>query len=1084
MGEEDVRAAGAQRLPHAAAGRDGGAGRVGHAHAQGRHQRGDPRLGDQRARRRTTSSARWWAPTRIPRMVRDFQSVIGREARAQMLARTGAAAAHRGRVRRRRLQRDGDLRRLRRRSGRGAGRRGGGGRGHRRPVATAPRSRRARPGVLHGSLSYLLQDADGQVRPAHSVSAGLDYPGVGPEHSWLHDTRPGALRDGRPTRRRSTRSSRCAGSRGSSRRSRPRTRSPGCCGSAGAGPPDAPVLLCLSGRGDKDVAHVAGDPRRRTRDGRPARRPGPAGLAGRGAAAEPGARRCAPSRCTCPTTRSTSAPARTCAPPSRPIWAGARRAGARRSPRPTSSGRSRWSTTSSPGPRAWPGSCTRTGCASLTLLPGVEEEEIVRFLEVVNRARYLQPDAGDDLLTLLWEQEFEFIRYRFVEGFGDDGSMPEAMPARWAADSAGRRAAQVQQQVREEAPPEAGGDRGPRGLRLRRSTSSTSARSSTCASSCAQEYAATSAPTRSTSCSTSSSCSRSPAIRDEIIGDPRDAASRTCSTPGSSGTVAPVLREVRAAGAAGAAPVRRARATGSTGLRGELSEPEIVRQLLQSRSTRRAALAGDEDVDRGAARAPAGGARGRSSTWLPDAAATRSARAARGGGRPPRASSPPAEVLRLLRDPSSRGGPARSSSMCGRLKLQAAVPGLGETVRSPIRRCGWPRCRRWPRSARPARSPRSNARSTTTTARVRLAAVRAWARAAIAERAQADRGRDPGQASAGRRPHREDGVLRGVRRDRRARRPSRRCSGMLLSRAACSGCKEAPETRACAAMALGTDPHARGAGRAAEGGGRQGPRGAQRGQPRAAGAGPVSQSAEPRRDRPSQDGAAAPGAGAALPARRSTPRCGASSCTRSRTRRCRRRSTTSQATARELLAHRARSRAPPRRRLHLRELDAAPARARQLRLVQPDPGAVPRPSRSARSGCTRASSGATGRSSSASCSACGRVAASRRACSTTLAERASAAPGRRHLEIEPAPAEPRRASRTRSGEGGGQAHLRAGRGGHQGGDQQRADGPGHQRQEDQARGADHRRPGAQQRDLAGRASPPSATTTSTRSPTR
>jgi tryptophan synthase beta chain len=44
------------------------------------------------------------------------------------------------------------------------------------------------PGILHGSLSYLLQDEDGQVRPAHSVSAGLDYPGVGPEHAWLKDT--------------------------------------------------------------------------------------------------------------------------------------------------------------------------------------------------------------------------------------------------------------------------------------------------------------------------------------------------------------------------------------------------------------------------------------------------------------------------------------------------------------------------------------------------------------------------------------------------------------------------------------------------------------------------------------------------------------------------------------------------------------------------------------------------------------------------------------------------------------------------------------------------------------------------------
>jgi len=44
-----------------------------------------------------------------------------------------------------------------------------------------------RPGVLHGNRTYLLQDADGQIQEAHSISAGLDYPGIGPEHSWLHD---------------------------------------------------------------------------------------------------------------------------------------------------------------------------------------------------------------------------------------------------------------------------------------------------------------------------------------------------------------------------------------------------------------------------------------------------------------------------------------------------------------------------------------------------------------------------------------------------------------------------------------------------------------------------------------------------------------------------------------------------------------------------------------------------------------------------------------------------------------------------------------------------------------------------------
>jgi tryptophan synthase beta chain len=43
------------------------------------------------------------------------------------------------------------------------------------------------PGVLHGNRTYLLQDADGQIVETHSISAGLDYPGVGPEHAWLHD---------------------------------------------------------------------------------------------------------------------------------------------------------------------------------------------------------------------------------------------------------------------------------------------------------------------------------------------------------------------------------------------------------------------------------------------------------------------------------------------------------------------------------------------------------------------------------------------------------------------------------------------------------------------------------------------------------------------------------------------------------------------------------------------------------------------------------------------------------------------------------------------------------------------------------
>ncbi len=51
-----------------------------------------------------------------------------------------------------------------------------------------PRSATGKPGVLHGTFSYVLQDDDGQTAPVHSVSAGLDYPGVGPEHSYWKDS--------------------------------------------------------------------------------------------------------------------------------------------------------------------------------------------------------------------------------------------------------------------------------------------------------------------------------------------------------------------------------------------------------------------------------------------------------------------------------------------------------------------------------------------------------------------------------------------------------------------------------------------------------------------------------------------------------------------------------------------------------------------------------------------------------------------------------------------------------------------------------------------------------------------------------
>ncbi len=126
-------------------------------------------------------------PHPYPMMVRDFQAVIGREARAQMLEQFGRqpdaiiACVGGGSnaiglfhpyideagVRLIGVEAGGE----------------GIASGHHAATLCA-----GRPGVLHGNRTYLLQDADGQIVETHSISAGLDYPGVGPEHAWLKDS--------------------------------------------------------------------------------------------------------------------------------------------------------------------------------------------------------------------------------------------------------------------------------------------------------------------------------------------------------------------------------------------------------------------------------------------------------------------------------------------------------------------------------------------------------------------------------------------------------------------------------------------------------------------------------------------------------------------------------------------------------------------------------------------------------------------------------------------------------------------------------------------------------------------------------
>ena len=80
--------------------------------------------------------------------------------------------------------------------------------------------------MLHGNRTYLLMDDDGQIKDAHSISAGLDYPGIGPEHAWLHDMGRVQFLSATDDEARRGASSFAASSKASFRRLSPRMRSP------------------------------------------------------------------------------------------------------------------------------------------------------------------------------------------------------------------------------------------------------------------------------------------------------------------------------------------------------------------------------------------------------------------------------------------------------------------------------------------------------------------------------------------------------------------------------------------------------------------------------------------------------------------------------------------------------------------------------------------------------------------------------------------------------------------------------------------------------------------------------------------
>jgi len=193
-------------------------------------------------------------PHPYPAMVRDFQSVIGTEARAQILDAEGRlpdaiVAAIGGGSNAMGLFHpflDDDVRLI----GVEAAGRGLDTKEHAASLS------RGRPGVLHGNRTYLLQDEDGQIQEAHSISAGLDYPGIGPEHSWLHEI--GRVEYVAATDAEALEAFQlCTRTEGIIPALEPAHAIAHVAKIAPALGPDAVVLMNMCGRGDKDIFTVA-----------------------------------------------------------------------------------------------------------------------------------------------------------------------------------------------------------------------------------------------------------------------------------------------------------------------------------------------------------------------------------------------------------------------------------------------------------------------------------------------------------------------------------------------------------------------------------------------------------------------------------------------------------------------------------------------------------------------------------------------------------------------------------------------------------------------------------------------------------
>ena len=310
----------------------------------------------------------------------------------------------------------------------------------------------------------------------------------------------------------------------------------------------------------------------------------------------------------------------------------------------------------------------KDGLRVLTLRRGAEQEEIARLLALVNQARFLAADAPDDLLTLLWEEEFQWITYVFAEPFTDAEPMEQGAESRPGVTADQRRA-----QVEEEAPARQ------KGIVDLEDFDGTlyfldESEINYVIDAVKHEY---SRDVRSSAIALLFDIFElegAPAVRDEIIAIV-DAFFPNLLNSGEFRVVAAVLRELRqVAGRSNAlSEVQKERLRS---FEERLSEPHIVRQLVQSLDEA-GIRPGDEDVSE-VLRELKASALEPILTLLPRLS-SETVRALLEAAADRLASSHSAEVLRLLRTPESEALHGLLE-LCGRLRLQGAVPGLGDAL--------------------------------------------------------------------------------------------------------------------------------------------------------------------------------------------------------------------------------------------------------------------------------------------------------------------------------------------------------------------------------------------------------------------